>query len=167
MIKPDGVQRGLVGTIISRFEAKGFYLRGMKMQTTERAHAEKHYADLSSKPFFGDLVAGPPHAVPRHRVVVLHRKRPTDESRRRRRARPWHRIVKRRCEVPWFDRRDKTALTKRILLVETLRVGLHVQRARGVHGLGGQGGCGNWPQDYRRHQPPVSHTRNHTCNLNS
>ena len=56
MIKPDGVQRGLVGTIIQRFEQKGFFLRGMKMMQTEKAHAEKHYADLSSKPFFGDLV---------------------------------------------------------------------------------------------------------------
>ena len=56
MIKPDGVQRGLVGQIIQRFEQKGFFLRGMKMMQTEKAHAEKHYADLSSKPFFGDLV---------------------------------------------------------------------------------------------------------------
>jgi nucleoside diphosphate kinase len=56
MIKPDGVQRGLVGQIIQRFESKGFFLRGMKMMSVEKAHAEKHYADLSSKPFFGDLV---------------------------------------------------------------------------------------------------------------
>eukprot|EP00740_Mantoniella_antarctica_P003859 CAMPEP_0181354760 /NCGR_PEP_ID=MMETSP1106-20121128/3533_1 /TAXON_ID=81844 /ORGANISM="Mantoniella antarctica, Strain SL-175" /LENGTH=142 /DNA_ID=CAMNT_0023467445 /DNA_START=39 /DNA_END=467 /DNA_ORIENTATION=- len=56
MIKPDGVQRGLVGKIICRFEAKGYYLRGMKMMQVERAHAEAHYADLSAKPFFGDLV---------------------------------------------------------------------------------------------------------------
>ena len=52
MIKPDGVQRGLVGKIIQRFEEKGFFLRGMKMMQVEKAHAEKHYADLSSKPFF-------------------------------------------------------------------------------------------------------------------
>jgi len=56
MIKPDGVQRGLVGQIIQRFEQKGFFLRGMKMMQVEKSHAEKHYADLSSKPFFGDLV---------------------------------------------------------------------------------------------------------------
>ena len=56
MIKPDGVQRGLVGQIIQRFETKGFFLRGMKMMSVEKAHAEKYYADLSSKPFFGDLV---------------------------------------------------------------------------------------------------------------
>ena len=56
MIKPDGIQRGLVGEIISRFEKKGFYLKGLKMQNVERSFAEKHYADLSSKPFFGGLV---------------------------------------------------------------------------------------------------------------
>ncbi|CAL0305953.1 unnamed protein product [Lupinus luteus] len=56
MIKPDGVQRGLVGEIISRFEKKGFYLKGLKLVTVDRAFAEKHYADLSSKPFFNGLV---------------------------------------------------------------------------------------------------------------
>ncbi|KAF1877251.1 hypothetical protein Lal_00012022 [Lupinus albus] len=56
MIKPDGVQRGLIGEIISRFEKKGFYLKGLKLVTVERAFAEKHYADLSSKPFFNGLV---------------------------------------------------------------------------------------------------------------
>jgi nucleoside diphosphate kinase len=38
MIKPDGVQRGLVGQIIARFETKGYYLRGLKMMTVERSH---------------------------------------------------------------------------------------------------------------------------------
>ena len=56
MIKPDGVQRGLVGTIISRFEQRGFKLCGLKMMMVEKAHAEAHYSDLSSKPFFGGLV---------------------------------------------------------------------------------------------------------------
>ncbi|RAL53998.1 hypothetical protein DM860_004469 [Cuscuta australis] len=63
MIKPDGVQRGLVGEIIGRFEKKGFYLKGLKLITVERAFAEKHYADLSAKPFFSGLcdyiVSGP------------------------------------------------------------------------------------------------------------
>ncbi|KAL8141284.1 hypothetical protein V2J09_007305 [Rumex salicifolius] len=63
MIKPDGVQRGLVGEIISRFEKKGFSLKGMKLVKVERAFAEKHYADLSTKPFFNGLcdyiVSGP------------------------------------------------------------------------------------------------------------
>ncbi|MCL7033225.1 hypothetical protein MKW94_011319, partial [Papaver nudicaule] len=56
MIKPDGVQRGLVGEIICRFEKKGFSLKGLKLISVERAFAEKHYEDLSSKPFFSGLV---------------------------------------------------------------------------------------------------------------
>eukprot|EP00195_Chlamydomonas_chlamydogama_P013650 CAMPEP_0202893572 /NCGR_PEP_ID=MMETSP1392-20130828/3125_1 /ASSEMBLY_ACC=CAM_ASM_000868 /TAXON_ID=225041 /ORGANISM="Chlamydomonas chlamydogama, Strain SAG 11-48b" /LENGTH=142 /DNA_ID=CAMNT_0049577949 /DNA_START=102 /DNA_END=530 /DNA_ORIENTATION=+ len=56
MIKPDGVQRGLVGEIIARFEKRGFTLRGLKIINVERSLAEKHYADLSAKPFFGALV---------------------------------------------------------------------------------------------------------------
>ncbi|KAF8689375.1 hypothetical protein HU200_041917 [Digitaria exilis] len=98
MIKPDGVQRGLVSTsfslffstdlihflvaaalgfdlvlarvelicfssfaaqvgeIISRFEKKGFYLKALKLVNVERSFAEKHYSDLSAKPFFQGLV---------------------------------------------------------------------------------------------------------------
>ena len=56
MIKPDGVQRGLVGEIISRFEKKGFKLVAMKVMQASVEHLEKHYADLSSKGFFRGLV---------------------------------------------------------------------------------------------------------------
>eukprot|EP00747_Dinoflagellata_sp_TGD_P186386 gnl/TRDRNA2_/TRDRNA2_43385_c0_seq1.p1 gnl/TRDRNA2_/TRDRNA2_43385_c0~~gnl/TRDRNA2_/TRDRNA2_43385_c0_seq1.p1 ORF type:complete len:289 (+),score=61.51 gnl/TRDRNA2_/TRDRNA2_43385_c0_seq1:75-941(+) len=56
MVKPDGVQRGLVGEIISRFEKKGFYLKGLKMFQVKEDLAKEHYKDLSSKPFFPDLV---------------------------------------------------------------------------------------------------------------
>merc|ERR1712134_74574 len=56
MIKPDGVQRGLIGTIIQRFETKGFELVAMKLCAPGKEMFEKHYADLSSKPFFPDLV---------------------------------------------------------------------------------------------------------------
>jgi len=56
MIKPDGVQRGLIGQIIARFEAKGFKLQAMKLMTPSRAHLEQHYADLSSKGFFNGLI---------------------------------------------------------------------------------------------------------------
>ncbi|KAL0923296.1 hypothetical protein M5K25_007347 [Dendrobium thyrsiflorum] len=56
MIKPDGVQRGLIGDVIARFEKKGFYLKGLKLITVERSFAEKHYEDLSAKPFFAGLV---------------------------------------------------------------------------------------------------------------
>ena len=56
MVKPDGVQRGLVGEIVSRFERKGFTVTGLKLFRAPRSLAEEHYKDLSSKPFFKDLV---------------------------------------------------------------------------------------------------------------
>lgn len=56
MIKPDAVQRGLVGDIIKRFEQKGFKLVAMKFQQATVEHLEKHYADLAKKPFFPGLV---------------------------------------------------------------------------------------------------------------
>lgn len=56
MIKPDGVQRGLVGEVISRFERKGFTLVGMKLMAVSRDLAEKHYDVHKDKPFFGGLV---------------------------------------------------------------------------------------------------------------
>ena len=56
MIKPDGVQRGLIGVIMQRFEQKGFKLVGMKLAQPGRAKFEEHYSDLSKKPFFGGLV---------------------------------------------------------------------------------------------------------------
>ncbi|RID72213.1 hypothetical protein BRARA_C04116 [Brassica rapa] len=46
MIKPDGVQRSLVGEIIGRFENKGFTLKGLKLITVDRPFAEKHYQDF-------------------------------------------------------------------------------------------------------------------------
>ena len=55
-IKPDAVQRGLVGTIVQRFEAKGYKLVGMKFMTVSPELAAEHYASLSDKPFFADLV---------------------------------------------------------------------------------------------------------------
>ena len=48
-IKPDGVQRGLVGEIIKRFEQRGYKLVAMKLCRPGKEHLEKHYADLSSK----------------------------------------------------------------------------------------------------------------------
>merc|ERR1712198_383234 len=56
MIKPDGVQRGLVGEIIKRFEQKGFQLVAMKFMQADEELLKKHYEDLSSKPFFPGLV---------------------------------------------------------------------------------------------------------------
>jgi len=56
MVKPDGVQRGLIGEIVSRFERKGFQLIGAKLLQVTREQAEFHYAEHKDKPFFGDLV---------------------------------------------------------------------------------------------------------------
>jgi len=56
MIKPDGVQRNLVGKIMARFEEKGFKLVALKMATPSKAHLEEHYKDLSSKGFFAGLI---------------------------------------------------------------------------------------------------------------
>lgn len=56
MIKPDGVQRGLVAPILDRFVSKGYVLRGLKMLNVPKDLAERHYADLSSKPFFPSLI---------------------------------------------------------------------------------------------------------------
>ena len=74
MIKPDGVQRGLVGEIISRFEKKGFKLVAMKVMQASVEHLEKHYADLSSMEFFRGLVtymaSGPVCAMVRQPVLL-------------------------------------------------------------------------------------------------
>lgn len=55
-IKPDGVQRGLVGEIIRRFEAKGFTLVGLKLMKVSRELAEQHYDVHREKKFFAGLV---------------------------------------------------------------------------------------------------------------
>ena len=57
MIKPDGVQRNLVGEIISRIEAKGFTITKIKMMTISKELAEQHYGEHKDKPFFSDLVS--------------------------------------------------------------------------------------------------------------
>lgn len=56
MVKPDGVQRNLVGEVIRRFEAKGFTLVGLKMLQVSRELAEQHYDIHKERPFFGSLV---------------------------------------------------------------------------------------------------------------
>ncbi len=56
MIKPDGVQRGLIGEIISRIEKKGLKIVGMKMLRVSKDLAENHYAEHKGKDFFESLV---------------------------------------------------------------------------------------------------------------
>jgi nucleoside-diphosphate kinase len=56
MVKPDGVQRGLVGEIIKRFESKGYKLAGLKLFAPTEELLKEHYADLAKKPFFPGLI---------------------------------------------------------------------------------------------------------------
>ena len=56
MIKPDGVQRNLVGKIISRIEQKGYRLKAMKLVRLTKEMAEEHYAEHVGKPFFPGLL---------------------------------------------------------------------------------------------------------------
>ena len=56
LVKPDGVQRLLVGRILARFEERGLKLVGLKLVHVDRALAERHYAVHREKPFFGGLV---------------------------------------------------------------------------------------------------------------
>jgi len=57
VVKPDGVRRGLVGQILGRFEAKGFSMRRLQMQTMSKAQAEEFYDVHKGKPFFPELVS--------------------------------------------------------------------------------------------------------------
>ena len=56
MVKPDGVERQVIGDIMDRFERRGFQMRGAKLMNVSRELAEKHYAEHSERPFFGELV---------------------------------------------------------------------------------------------------------------
>ena len=56
LVKPDGVQRQLVGRVLSRFEDRGLKLVGLKLVHVDRALAEQHYAVHREKPFFAGLV---------------------------------------------------------------------------------------------------------------
>ena len=56
LVKPDGVQRGLIGEVISRIERKGFKIVALELRTLDRATAETHYGEHADKPFFKDLV---------------------------------------------------------------------------------------------------------------
>ncbi len=55
-IKPDGVQRGLIGDIVTRFERKGFKIMGMKLLIVSDKQAADHYAEHEGKPFYPRLV---------------------------------------------------------------------------------------------------------------
>ena len=56
LIKPDGVQRSLVGRIIDRYEQRGLRIAGLKLVNVDRALAEQHYAVHAERPFFAGLI---------------------------------------------------------------------------------------------------------------
>src|SRR3954469_10722532 len=56
LVKPDAFARGLTGEVIARFERKGLRIAALKQMQVERDLAERHYAEHSERPFFGDLV---------------------------------------------------------------------------------------------------------------
>jgi len=56
LIKPDAVRRGLAAEILGRIESRGLTIRAGKLLTADRALGERHYAEHSEKPFFGELV---------------------------------------------------------------------------------------------------------------
>jgi nucleoside-diphosphate kinase len=56
IVKPEGVQRGLIGTVISRFEAKGFKIVGLKLIHITPELAARHYAEHQGKPFYNGLI---------------------------------------------------------------------------------------------------------------
>jgi nucleoside-diphosphate kinase len=56
LIKPDGVQRGVVGEIITRIERKGLTLVALELKHVDEALARAHYAEHTERPFFGELV---------------------------------------------------------------------------------------------------------------
>jgi len=57
IVKPDGVQRGLIGNILTRFERKGLQIVGLKMVNISMETLERHYADHKTKSFYKGLVA--------------------------------------------------------------------------------------------------------------
>ena len=57
LVKPDGVQRGLIGEVLARFERKGLKVVGLRLLTVPRRMAEQHYAIHAGKPFYAGLVA--------------------------------------------------------------------------------------------------------------
>lgn len=57
LVKPDGVQRGLVGAIVARLERRGLKLIGLKMMRISKEVAARHYAEHQGKPFFDGLIA--------------------------------------------------------------------------------------------------------------
>src|SRR3954454_22605378 len=76
MAKPDAVERGLVGEIVSRLERKGLKLVAAELRTVDRELAEAHYAEHAERPFFGELV----EFLTRSRVFAMIVEGPSDNT---------------------------------------------------------------------------------------
>ena len=82
LVKPDAFERGLTGEVLTRFERKGLVIEALRLVQADEELANRHYAEHTEKPFFGELVAfitrGPlvaavlegPEAVPAARQVI-------------------------------------------------------------------------------------------------
>ena len=84
LVKPDGVQRQLVGRILARYEERGLKLVGLKLVQVDRALAEAHYAAHREKPFFAglvDFITSAPLVAAGARGPQRHRRRPRDQRR--------------------------------------------------------------------------------------
>ncbi len=57
IVKPDAVERGLIGEIVTRFERKGLRIAAAELRLIDKETAERHYAEHQGKPFYDDLVA--------------------------------------------------------------------------------------------------------------
>ena len=57
LVKPDGVRRGLCGEVVTRFEQRGYELRGVSLLRVSRPLAARHYAEHKGKPFYAGLVS--------------------------------------------------------------------------------------------------------------
>ncbi|MDE2071773.1 MAG: nucleoside-diphosphate kinase, partial [Patescibacteria group bacterium] len=57
LLKPDTVQRGLVGQVLTRLEVRGLQIVGMKMIVLDKAKCDEHYAHLTAKPFYPSIVS--------------------------------------------------------------------------------------------------------------
>ncbi len=76
IVKPDGVERGLVGEIVGRLERKGLRLVAAELRAITEVVAGRHYAEHETKPFFGDLVA----FITRSPALVMVVEGPDDET---------------------------------------------------------------------------------------
>jgi nucleoside-diphosphate kinase len=56
IVKPDGVERGLAGEIVARFERRGLHLLAAELRTIDLETAKEHYAEHDGKPFYGELL---------------------------------------------------------------------------------------------------------------